>query len=652
MVELSRDRVLLVDDEPQVLVALEDLLSDQFTVFTADSAATALELVEQEPGIAVVMTDQRMPRMSGDELLVRLGDTSDATRILITAFADLAAVIRAVNEGKIFAYVKKPWNADELILTVTKAAERFRLSRQLVEERQLLESSENRLRSQTSVLNSVLDSMGDGVIVVDRDANLLLYNRKAEALLGTAPSGPLSEAWEHFGIQPLDEDRPLFYEQSPLPRAMLEERAVSLEVLVKKPMVPERLLAITATPLTDSNRVAGSVALLRDVTEQRAFEKQFLHSQKLDAIGRFAGGVVHDFNNLLSVIQSYAQLILNGASPKEKVRDDLGQIVRASQHAATLTHQLLSFCRREELKPKLVHLNAVVTSIENVLRRMLGEDVVLSTKLAADLGVLRADPGQIDQIVLNLTVNARDAMSNGGQVVIETANVTLGESEAHAVGVSAGDYVTLKVSDSGTGMDAETKKRIFEPFFTTKEVGKGTGLGLSTVYGIVQQARGHIAVESSLGQGTTFTLHFPRVEDEPSAEEEPVKKQTSSGTGTVVLVEDNDAVRQVAARILKNSGYTVLDTAQPAEALRFCREHPAQVGVLLLDVVMPRTNGAALAAELSVLCENARVLFMSGHAGSSATIDSVWRGQATFLEKPFTPTSLVEKVREAFALRT
>ena len=258
-----------------------------------------------------------------------------------------------------------------------------------------------------------------------------------------------------------------------------------------------------------------------------------------------------------------------------------------------------------------------------------------------------------DAVRLGLALLTDDRTKDGLLLPFSvTANVTLGESEAHAVGVSAGDYVTLKVTDSGTGMDAETKKRIFEPFFTTKEVGKGTGLGLSTVYGIVQQARGHIAVESSLGQGTTFTLHFPRAEDEPGADEEPVKKQTSSGTGTVVLVEDNDAVRQVAARILKNSGYTVLDTAQPAEALRFCREHPAQVGVLLLDVVMPRTNGAALAAELSVLCENARVLFMSGHAGSSATIDSVWRGQATFLEKPFTPTSLVEKVREAFALRT
>jgi signal transduction histidine kinase/CheY-like chemotaxis protein len=433
---------------------------------------------------------------------------------------------------------------------------------------------------------------------------------------------------------------------------MTEEQSVSLEVRARSPGAPDKLLAIAASPLRDANGVAGGVALLRDVTQQRALEQQLQHSQKMDAIGRFAAGVVHDFNNLLSVIQSYAQLILSGASEGQRVPEDLGQIVGASDRAAALTRQLLAFCRREELKPKLLELNPIITNVEKMLRRILGADIALSTALASDLGVVRADAGQIDQIVLNLAVNARDAMPRGGRLAIETANQSFAGAQAQGAGVPPGEYVMLAVTDTGTGMDADTQRRIFEPFFTTKEVGKGTGLGLSTVYGIVQQARGHIAVDSVVGQGTTFRVYFPRAVGQPSSDDDQgVKRSGSDHPGTILLVEDNEAVRMVAARILRGGGHTVFETSFASEARRLCQERPDEIDLLLFDVVMPQTSGPTLAAELGELCPNARVLFMSGYSGSNSSTDGSWRSRATFLEKPFTPATLLETVRQTLAPR-
>jgi PAS domain S-box-containing protein len=523
-----------------------------------------------------------------------------------------------------------------------------------IEMSEALRNSEERLREQTSVLNSILDSMGDGVVVADREGQALLFTEQAERLLGGPPPEKLTAGWhEAFGICLVEDKRPLADADNPLLRAMLEERTVSLELLARDAHGPERVLAVTATPLRGKAGLAGGVALLRDVTQERALEQQLFHSQKMDAIGRLAGGVAHDFNNLLSVIQSYAQLFLNGMREDDPLREDMGQVMAASQLAASLTRQLLAFCRRQVVQPKVLQVNAVVADIEKMLRRIIGEDIALVTSLSPGLGAVRADPGHIEQIIVNLTVNARDAMPDGGTLRIETGNVRLAPEQAQARAVQAGEYVVLRVSDTGIGMSPETRERIFEPFFTTKDVGKGTGLGLSTVYGIVQQAGGQIVVESELGHGTSLEIQFPRVDiaraDGPDTQSIVA---ASAKTATILLVEDNEAVRTVGARILRGSGYTVFDTGRASEARALCRDRGAEVNLLLIDVVMPEISGPKLATELVVLCPNARVLFMSGYAGTTLPSEDSWHERAGFLEKPFTPASLASRVREVLETAT
>jgi CheY-like chemotaxis protein/two-component sensor histidine kinase len=356
--------------------------------------------------------------------------------------------------------------------------------------------------------------------------------------------------------------------------------------------------------------------------------------------------VAHDFNNLLLVMQSYAEFVLQELPDDDRKREDVLEILSATRRAGSLTRQLLAFSRRQVLQPKALDLNEIVSSVERMLRRLIGEDVELSVALAPRLGIVRADAGQIEQILLNLTVNARDAMPEGGKLTIETANVELDQEYATAnPNVTAGRYVMLSVSDTGGGMDAGTQKRIFEPFFTTKEVGKGTGLGLSTVYGIVQQSGGHIRLESDVGQGTCFKIYLARVDArvDASAQRRP-DAALPAMAGTVLLVEDDEAVRQVTARILRDNGYTVLETRRPSEARAVCKEMGGKIDLLLTDIVMPEISGPKLADELSATHPRMRVLYMSGYAGASwyRPADS----KAACLEKPFAPATLAEKVRE------
>jgi PAS domain S-box-containing protein len=767
----ARQRVLLVDDEPQVLVALEDLLSDRFIVFKSESAVDALDIIQRERDIAVVITDQRMPKMNGDELLAALGETSDASRIMVTGFADLSAVIRAVNDGKIFAYVTKPWNAEDLRLKVRKAAEHFSLVKELADERQLLHdlmdsipdgiyfkdralrfrranrsfaamvqapspeslvgtrlrsspfvevgagsdeeerlllargellldvvreqagradskrwfsetkapvrnhageviglvgiardvtervsmgealrTSEARFREQSQLLNSILESMGDGVIVTDRQGRLLLVNPQAEKLFGMPGPSMLSPEWaQSFGVYQADGKTLLAPEQNPLLRAVTNEETSEIEVVVRNRATSGTVLAIHASPLRDSEHgVLGGVALLRDVTRQTQLEQQLMQSQKMEAVGQLAGGVAHDFNNLLSVIQSYGQLVLRGLPEGDPSREDLGQLLTASQRAAALTRQLLAFSRRQVVQPRLLQVNDVVTEVEKMLRRLIGDDISLVVALSPDLGIVRADPGQLEQIIVNLAVNARDAMPGGGTLTIETANVMLDASYASAhVGVKPGEFVMLAASDTGVGMDDTTRERVFEPFFTTKEVGKGTGLGLSMVYGIVQQSGGCIWVYSEVSRGSSFKLYFPRVDGHADASplSEP-SAQSAAQIGTILLVEDNDAVRLVAARILRDRGYTVVDTGRVDDARAYCARAGSTFDLLVTDVVMPGTSGPKLAEELTAAYPRMRVLYMSGYPGAAIVQGGALGAGVAYVEKPFTPTSLVEKVQQ------
>jgi len=419
-----------------------------------------------------------------------------------------------------------------------------------------------------------------------------------------------------------------------------------------------------AQALADHAALAISNArLLRSVNEELAerkraeaalhkSEEQLRQAQKMEAIGRLSGSVAHDFNNLLSVILSYSDLLLSDLKPIDPLRGDIESIRRAGEKAADLTRQLLAFSRQQVLAPRVLDLNGVLSESEKMLRRLVGEDIEVVTHYARTLSRVKVDPGQIDQVLLNLVINARDAMPDGGKLTIETKEVELDESyTSEHFGVARGPHVMLAVSDTGFGMDQQTQARIFEPFFTTKEVGKGTGLGLSTVFGIVKQSGGHIWVYSEPGGGSTFKLYFPVSEAEDSELPEIIAPLTLQGTETILLVEDQDEVRRVAQAILRRYGYHVIEARNAGEALLTCERHPRTIHLLLTDVVMPQLSGRELAERLSAVRPEMKVLYMSGYTENVIVHHGILDSGIAYLQKPIVPELLARRVREVLDTR-
>jgi PAS domain S-box-containing protein len=440
---------------------------------------------------------------------------------------------------------------------------------------------------------------------------------------------------------------------------IVEDRVIGLLSVQSSDLTREDIPAITAF----AHQVAAAwrkASLMQDLgknlQELQRTQDQLVQAQKMEAIGRLAGGVAHDFNNLLTAVQGYASLLLDSfaaASPQDwpsgpTTRADLGEILKAAERASALTQQLLAFSRKQVLQPRVLSLNKVLTGVEKMLRRLIGEDIELSSILDPGLGYVRADPAQIEQVIMNLSVNARDAMPHGGRLTFETANVVLDETYArlHPI-VEPGKYVRLTVSDTGMGMSREVKAHLFEPFFTTKEEGKGTGLGLATVWGIVDQSGGHVDVYSELGVGTTFKVYLPRV-DEKLERGEPERPGTAlpRGTETILLAEDEAAVRRLARRILEECGYTVLDVECPEDALLVSGEQAGPIHLLVTDVVMPGLGGRELAERLVLSRPEMKVLYISGYTDDAIAHHGVLDPGVTLLEKPFTPDVLARKVRE------
>jgi two-component system, cell cycle sensor histidine kinase and response regulator CckA len=396
------------------------------------------------------------------------------------------------------------------------------------------------------------------------------------------------------------------------------------------------------------------LVVAQDVTERQALEGQLRQAQKMEAIGRLAGGVAHDFNNLLMVIKGHTELLLNSLPPKEPVTHKIEQIDRSADRATALTRQLLAFSRMQVLQPRAMNLNSVVDDMSKLIPRLIGEDIELVVKISSDVGTIRADASQMEQVIMNLAVNSRDAMPKGGRFTIETSNVELDNlyRAAHPV-VQPGKYVLLAVSDTGTGMDAETQAHIFEPFFTTKEQGKGTGLGLATVYGVVKQSGGFIWVYSELGKGTTFKIYLPRV-DEPAASipRIHIPANLARGTETALLAEDEQDVREVAREFLESAGYTVLEAVGGDAALEASAAHSGPIDLLITDMVMPGMSGQELARKMRKLREGIRVIYMSGYSEHAAGEAAKCDGAAVVLTKPFSRSTLLRTVRDILPIPT
>jgi len=405
--------------------------------------------------------------------------------------------------------------------------------------------------------------------------------------------------------------------------------------------------------LNAQQEVEKLVIVNRDVSEQRQLEEKFRQAQKMEAVGRLSGGVAHDFNNLLGVIIGYAEFLQESLDAENGLRSSVDEILKAGKRAASLTRQLLAFSRQQVLDPKVLDLNGVVSDMDKMLRRMIGEDVELSTILGPELGRVKADQGQVEQVLMNLAVNARDAMPDGGKLVVSTENMIMDEAfiRRYPYPVQAGPYVCLTVSDSGIGMDAETKARAFEPFFTTKEKGKGTGLGLSTVYGVVKQSGGYIDIYSSLGTGTTFKIYLPRVTEAIAADAPSGAVTSFTGNETILLAEDEGSLRTLTRNTLEQCGYKVLVAKDGVDALEVSENYDGAIDLLLTDMVMPGMSGQALAHELTRRRPDIRLAYMSGYTGQTVGSQGPIDPGSVFLLKPFTRELLTRKIREALDRR-
>jgi two-component system, cell cycle sensor histidine kinase and response regulator CckA len=425
---------------------------------------------------------------------------------------------------------------------------------------------------------------------------------------------------------------------------------VQVELINYRKDGSEYWVELNIVPVADTQgHFTHMISVQREVTERRQLEEQLRQSQKMDAVGQLAGGVAHDFNNILVVITGYSELLLERhLEANHPWRREIEQIQKAGERAAALTRQLLAFSRKQIFQLEVHNLNEIVTDIETMLRRLIGEDIGLTTVLDPALATVKADRGQIEQVLLNLVVNARDAMPQGGKLTIETANAELDQAYAlRHLDVKPGAYVMLAVSDTGIGMSAETQVRIFEPFFTTKEPGKGTGLGLATVYGIVKQSGGTLWVYSEPGHGTTFKIYLPQLRESiPLAEPDKGRPAAPQGAETILLVEDEAMVRELICTVLTKQGYTVLEASDGSAALRLNERHPDAIHLLLTDVVMPHMSGRELAEFLGPLRPQMKILYMSGYTDDAIIRHGVLEPGVDLLQKPFTPVNLARKVRE------
>lgn len=700
-------RILVVEDSPTQAYQIAGILvSEQVEVEVALDAERGL-LFFLTMDFDLVITDVVLPGMSGYELCEQIKNhptKGNVPVILLTSLSDPTNIIKGLECGA-NNFITKPYEANYLLarihtildkkanrgngklevvfrgtaLTVNSEREQIldllsATFEDIVRTNEELEKSkaelalakrkvdeyalklESRVRTTEDKRNraeqALVESERRHRRLVEFSPDAMFINRTNTIAFANQPCLKL------FGATAPDQvlGRSVFDFIHPDYHAIVKERIRLLESGRPVPLSEAKVIRLDGTLVDVETSAAPFVedgvpaiqVVFRDISDRKKLEGRFYHGQKMEAVGKLAGGIAHDFNNLLTVISGCTDLLDTHLPANDPMRDFTREIQKAGERAGHLTRQLLAFSRKAVVEPRVLDVNALVIDTEKMLTRLIGEDIGLTTKLAPTLGRVKADAGQIEQVIVNLAVNARDAMPQGGRLTIETCDVELGAEYAmmHPE-VKAGRYVMMAVSDTGFGMSDDTKARIFEPFFTTKGLGKGTGLGLATVYGIVTQNGGHLEVDTAVGQGASFKIYLPSVDGMPlSGKSHHGTKIVPHGKETILLVEDEDAVRKITKLILQSLEYTVLEAVNGAEAVRVCERHPEPIHLLMTDVVMPQMGGRQVAERLAACRQGIKVLFISGYTDDAVVRHGILEAEVAFLQKPFTPMGLARKVRE------
>jgi PAS domain S-box-containing protein len=639
-------KILVVDNHPVVLTFMTQLFEKEgHQVMTAETGLDALDILSKFiPD--VIFIDLVMPNIDGRKLcqiIRKIPKLKDVSLVILSAIA-AEQKVDFTEFGANACIAKSPFN--KMVKHIHTVMDQLSLTPSASLADQVIGLSDVFPRHITEELlfikrhfEAILGTMSEGILEITSEGRIVYANPAAIALIGILEETLLAS---NFTDLLKETDGQLIKDQ--LVALHNQSKTIIRDFPV---MINGKQILLNIFPIMDEKH-RTIVIILNDVSERKRMEAQFLQAQKMEAVGQLAGGIAHDFNNLLTVIKGYSQLSLMELKEGAPLRGNIEEINKASDRATDLTHQLLAFSRRQILEMRVLDLNALLPGVEMMLRRVIGEDIELVTRLAEDLGRVQGDWGQIEQVIMNLAVNAKDAMPDGGKLTIETANAELDEAYARVhVAVTPGRHVMLSFSDTGVGMTPEVRERVFEPFFTTKERVKGTGLGLSTVYGIVKQSGGNIWVYSEPGKGTTFKIYLPRV-DEPLEEvvERVAGGELHRGDETILVVEDNDEVREVTVRILSRQGYRVLEASQGLDAFLISAEHDGPIHLLLTDVVMPKMSGRELAETLMSIRPRIKVLYMSGYTDNAIVHHGVLETGMDFIQKPFAVDVLARKVRE------
>jgi two-component system cell cycle sensor histidine kinase/response regulator CckA len=654
--ERPQSRILIVDDEPQNRQLLKVMLApENFLLDLAAGGEEALAMVAKHPP-DLILLDIMMPGMDGFEVARKIKAnplTKSIPVVMITALDDHKAMLLGLSAGA-EDFLSKPVDRAELSVRVRNLLRLKTLGDSQERYSKMLETEVGRrtldLVESERLYRSTFDGAPVGIVHMGLDGCWLRVNQRLCGLLGYSAE-QLQRISEKEGV--LSE---MVVGEAEAFRRMAEGTLDRYRIDEKQYQRSDgtRMWARVNVSVhrAAEGRAVHFIKVIEDITERRALESQMRQASKMDAVGQLASGVAHDFNNLLSVILSYSHLLAADLKESDPMRADLNEIQGAGLRAVALTRQLLAFSRQQVLQPQIASLTEIVAGLENMLSRLIGEDVELTVAGSTGVSKIMVDPGQVEQVIVNLVVNARDAMPRGGKLTLETSEVVLDAAyAAEHVGVKPGPHVMLAVSDTGIGMDKATQARMFEPFFTTKEVGKGTGLGLATVFGIVRQSEGTIGVYSELGRGTVFKIYFPTAVGTvaPRSSTRPSESRSLRGAETILVVEDDERVRLLACTILRKLGYHVLDAQSGGDAFLLCEQHTATIHLLLTDVVMPRMSGRELAERLLRVRPTMKVLYMSGYTNDSVVRHGILDSTIAFIQKPITPDTLARKVREALA---